>query len=113
MAGPALSIVKNFNICPKVAAQVVPVCTDIVGKWAMDTYGRSQMTVPRDTNFLANRGQVSHNGTEAEITYDTDYAAAVHEGTARMRSQPFLRNAEEEIRPGAVAALNQLERRLG
>ena len=34
-------------------------------------------------------------GYTAEVSYDANYAAYVHEGTGRMAGRPFLRQAAE------------------
>ena len=45
---------------------------------------------------------------EASLTFNQDYAAPVHEGTARVIGRPFARQGLDAVTPEIVAAMQQL-----
>ena len=51
---------------------------------------RAQSVCPVDTGALRDSIAVSQDGTVAEISANTDYAAYVEFGTSKMAAQPYL-----------------------
>lgn len=109
-----ISVEKRIDISHEVAAKLPLEVSRIVGKTAHDTYDFSQIEVPRDTNFLANSGQVNFvsGAQEGEVYYGASYAGYVHEGTTRTPANEFLLRAFQTVEPGIQAACRQLEARL-
>ena len=50
----------------------------------------AQSICPVDTGALRDSIAVSQNGTSAQISANTDYAAYVEFGTSKMAAQPYL-----------------------
>lgn len=111
----ALTLEIRLNLLPQVAGRVAPACSAIVGKAVFDAFAGAQVDVPVDTGALKNSGQVafSPGAMSGEISYGTDHAVYVHEGTYKMAARPWLKNAIEAAQPSFLAALAELEARLG
>lgn len=111
----AVTFEVRKNILPQVASRFAPECSLIVGKTVLDAFAGAQVDVPVDTSALKNSGQVafSPGATSGEISYGTDHAVYVHEGTYKMAARPWLKNTIEAAQPSFLAALAELEARLG
>jgi hypothetical protein len=107
-----VDFIRKVDKIDQLIARLEPEVGMILGKAAHDGFGLSSQMVPVDTGNLKNSGQIDGRGTEWTITYSTEYAIYVHEGTHRMTARPFLRNACLRQVPSMRAAFAQLEGRL-
>ena len=81
-----------------------------VAKAAYDIEGQAKAVVPVDTGNLKNSIQTESGDSDLTkyVGPHTDYAVHVEYGTYKMRAQPYLRPAAERVRPGFIAAMQQI-----
>jgi HK97 gp10 family phage protein len=119
---PFISYEKRLDRWSEVIANFKPAVARIIGKVTLDSYARSQLTVPVRRpdveeatgvtgGFLKASGQPDfHAGAlEGEIRYTAYYAGYVHDGTVKMPARPFLRDAVESVVPSMLLAFRGLE----
>jgi len=90
----------------KMEDAVTSAAADEIGRIAGDVAATARRTVPYVTGYLQSRirdrklpGARDVKGSAREVIDDAEYALYVHEGTARSRAHPFLRNALDVERP--------------
>ena len=73
-----------------IAAQIEEKLGAAVAAGAEAVAENARSVCPVDTGALRNSIAVTQNGTSAEISANTDYAAYVEFGTSRTAAQPYL-----------------------
>ena len=72
------------------AAQIEERVGEAVAAGAETVADNARSVCPVDTGALRDSIAVSQNGTSAEISANTDYAAYVEFGTSKSAAQPYL-----------------------
>lgn len=77
-----------------------------------DVFRESQVNAPSDSGELQRSGRVANSArgkkATSDITYGSagvDYASYVHEGTKAQASQPYLKEALDEVSPKITGRL--------
>lgn len=113
----------KFDRLPKLTKQVRERAALAVAKAAFDIEGQAKTLAPVDTGNLKNSIQTEPG--ESDLTKyvgpHTDYAIYVEYGTGRrgdpavphsdvagMAPRPYMRPAAERVRPGFIAAMEQI-----
>lgn len=76
----------------------------IIAAAAQTVCDSAKSMCPVDTGTLQSSIKVSVNGSSAEISADTDYAAYVEFGTSKMAPQPYLVPALLQSREAIIAS---------
>lgn len=100
-----------FNRLPQIASSVDGGIVDVVNRGILAAEAAAVPLVPVLSGALrANR--TTEFATEASpvatLTFNQDYAAMVHEGTARMPARPYARMGLDAAVPGVEADVRRL-----
>ena len=104
-------IVVVSNLLPGIAAKFGNQVAEKMNAAVLQVAERADATTPVDTGALrANKSLQFASGADpsAEITWNQDYAAYVHEGTYKMAPRPFAGDAVDAVTPSYLAALAEL-----
>jgi HK97 gp10 family phage protein len=95
-----------------VAPQAQSLAEQVVTKAAADITAGAQSLAPVDTGALRNsigyENTSSGEEASAEVGPTVTYAGYVENGTSRMRAQPYLRPATDQVEPSFTAAAEQI-----
>lgn len=119
----AVTVVTRLNLLPGLKDKVRQAAGAAVAKAAFDIEGNAKTLVPVDTGNLRNSIQTQME-TDVSATVGprgVEYAVYVEYGTGRagdpsvphadvagMPAKPYLRPAVEKVRPGFIAAMEQI-----
>ncbi|GBD17574.1 hypothetical protein HRbin27_00056 [bacterium HR27] len=99
------------NKVPKVAEQLRPRAGQLVRKAAADITASAKNRAPVDTGNLRNSITWQRAGElTAIVNVGAEYGIYVEYGTRKMRAQPYLGPAVDEVLPELRAALRELVR---
>lgn len=83
----------------KMPREMVPALGDAITKSAFRVEREAKILSPVDTGRLRSSINTSYGfgplGIGAKVATNTEYAIFVHEGTARMKARPFMKQAVE------------------
>lgn len=118
------TVTTLYNNLPQLQRQAVAAAKAAVAKAAYDIEGNAKITVPVDTGNLKNSIQTAIEPGELAANVGprgVEYAIFVEYGTGRrgdpsvphadvagMAPRPYLRPAAEKVRPGFIAAMEQI-----
>lgn len=113
------TIEVRLNRIEDVRRRFAAAVRDARHKAAFDCQAESQRNIVAmgavDTGNLLNSQTAEPDAGPdySETRSGAEYSGFVHDGTRSMPARPFLRLAADRVRPGYVAALEQIERGLG
>ncbi len=110
----------TYNHFPQVAAALPLRVSQIVRKTLFDVIAQATPNTPVDTGHLRNAISVEGPGGSPIAPGDTSgfthwhagYALYQEEGTRYITGHHFARDAVNAVRPGFLAAMQQLERQI-
>ena len=109
MARVSIKTQLVFNKLPELRGQVRRRAADAVTKAAFDVEAQAKALAPVDTGALKSSIQAQPEGDlAARVDVGAEYGIYVEFGTRKMRAQPFLEPAAEQVKPSFEAAMRQV-----
>lgn len=100
-----------FNRMPTIAQALQGGVVDIINRGILTAEAAAIPLVPVLTGALRNNRTTEFAtaaSPTATLTFNQDYSAMVHEGTARMPARPYARMGLDQAVPGVEANLSRL-----
>lgn len=100
-----------FNHLPKIASGLDRGIMDVINRGILTAEAASVPLVPVLSGALRGNRTVelaTSGDLNATLTFNQDYAAAVHDGTATMIARPYARMGLDQAVPGVEADLARL-----
>lgn len=100
-----------FNRFPRIAGDIDARVVDVINRGILMAEAAAVPLVPVLTGALRNNRTTEYatpGNYTATLTFNMDYSAMIHEGTARMPARPFARMGLDAAAPGIEADLSRL-----
>lgn len=100
-----------FNHFPRIAGAVDHGIVDVINRGILTAEAAAVPLVPVDTGALRSNRTTEYatpGNLVATLTFNSDYASFIHDGTARMIARPYARMGLDQAVPGVEADLARL-----
>jgi HK97 gp10 family phage protein len=111
---PRTVVTVVYNHFDEIARRLPEATRAVVVETALEIEAMAKVYVPVDTGTLKNSIQSAPESDTVMVVYTPmDYSIFVEWGTVNAPAQPYLTPAAEQARPRFMAAMRDLESRLG